>query len=258
MKNNKFYLLSILVISLTLLSFSSKEIEKRFVQLDKSLYASKYELTNKEYRDFLTDLKLTKQTEKYQKCLYDSTKWKVGKESFFEPYEKMYHWHPAYNDYPVVNITKEAAEIYCEWLTKKYNNSKEKTYKNVIFRLPTDLEWKRLAKPLSDNVFPWYGTFPYDYNGIYLTNIKSKHNESGGTVLTDDGGLTTVVVGTYKPNSIGIYDVIGNVAELTKDNSILGGSWDNLIDECGIDKKQTFDLPDPRVGFRIVMEIIEN
>jgi hypothetical protein len=36
-----------------------------------------------------------------------------------------------------------------------------------------------------------------------------------------------------------------------------GGSWDNFIDECTVEKSQTYDGPDPRIGFRIFMEVVE-
>ena len=47
------------------------------------------------------------------------------------------------------------------------------------------------------------------------------------------------------------------MAEYTSDDKIKGGSWDNFIEECLIDKTQNYSVPDPRVGFRLVMEIIE-
>ena len=54
-----------------------------------------------------------------------------------------------------------------------------------------------------------------------------------------------------------IYDVIGNVSEMTSDGKQKGGSWDNYPEECTVDKTQSYTLPDPRVGFRVIMEIIE-
>ncbi len=47
------------------------------------------------------------------------------------------------------------------------------------------------------------------------------------------------------------------VAEMTADGKIKGGSWNNTIDECTIDKTQSITLSSPYVGFRVVMEIIE-
>ncbi|MDZ7649210.1 MAG: hypothetical protein U5K54_19695 [Cytophagales bacterium] len=34
-----------------------------------------------------------------------------------------------YNHYPAVNISFEAANAYCDWLTQQYNNAVERKYK---------------------------------------------------------------------------------------------------------------------------------
>ena len=47
-----------------------------------------------------------------------------------------------YNDYPVVNITAEGAELYCKWLSNltKTNNGK------IVARLPYENEWIKVQK----------------------------------------------------------------------------------------------------------------
>lgn len=240
-------------------SFNFSGSKNNYVNFLDNLYVCKYEVTNVEYREFLNDLKAQKKNDEYSKCLYDSTQWiKKMPVSYNEPMVQLYHWHPAYDNYPVVNISHDAAKLYCEWLTEKYNNSAKKTYKKVVFRLPTVKEWELFADPLPGHNLPWYGNFPYtDAEGkVALANIKVKYL-SGGDDYVFDGGLHTIVVGHYKPNNLGIYDVIGNAAEMTKNDTIKGGSWDNYLDECTIDKSQNYNPPDPRVGFRVVMEVIE-
>ena len=258
---NHFTLMTIVVIAIvSLCATSIPIIKKDFVKFKEKLFASRCEVTNKEYRDFLQDLKSTNQNDKYIKCLYDSTKW-VNKFSLSdnEPMENNYHSHIAYDNYPIVNITLDAAKLYCEWLTNKFNSDSKKEYKKVLFRLPAETEWKMLAAPLPGHNLPWYGNFPYvDAEGkTILTNIKIKDNITDKSNYVFDGGFHTLVAGHYKPNNLGLYDVIGNVSEMTQDGAQKGGSWDNYLEECTIDKTQKYDLPDPRVGFRIIMEVIE-
>jgi hypothetical protein len=51
----------------------------------------------------------------------------------------MYFWHPAYDDYPVVNINYSQATAFCDWRSKLYNNfNKEKGRgKKVKYTLPS-------------------------------------------------------------------------------------------------------------------------
>ena len=250
----------IVILFATLTSAMIMDSRNDYVKVDTKLYASPYEVTNKEYREFLTALKSTGKDEVYSKCLYDSTQW-VQKfpGSFNQPMQDAYHSHPAYNNYPIVNITREAAALYCIWVTEKYNSAAKKKYKKVQFRLPTVTEWKKIAAPLPGHTLPWYGNLPYlsGAENIALANIKVLDYSKGGNNYAFDGGFHTTVVGHYKPNSYGLYDIIGNVSEMTQSDVLLGGSWDNYLDECAIDNSQIYELPDPRVGFRMVMEVIE-
>jgi formylglycine-generating enzyme required for sulfatase activity len=234
---------------------------KNAKEVNKNPYACNHEVTNYEYRLFLTYLKTTKQDSLYKKCFMDTTMWvKDFPYSFNEPMMKMYGWHPAYNDYPAVGMKYEGAVEYCKWLTKVYNEFAERKFKKVIFRLPTEWEWMESAKGMPDMILPWYGAYAYDSKGKYYCNIKC-----GMGNYTDDGGAQTLVNGHYQPNKIGLYDVIGNVAEMAiswdknkKDSVVIkGGSWADEIQDCYITKRQSYKAPGCRVGFRVYMEIVE-
>jgi formylglycine-generating enzyme required for sulfatase activity len=256
--SKKFIILTIAIIAIVSLSATSiPDVKKDFVKFDEKLFAYRCEVTNIEYREFLQDLKATNKSDEYVKCMYDSTQWdKKFPNASMKPMADYSHWHPAYDHYPIVNITLDAAKSYCEWLTNKYNNSPKKRYKKVTFRLPTEAEWKKLAAPFPGNDLPWSGNLPYEggQKKTVLANVKFV-DSIPGTKLND--ALTTIMVGHYKPNSLGLYDVIGNVAEMTQDGKIKGGSWYDLLKDCTTDKTQSYTLPDPRVGFRIIMEITE-
>lgn len=238
-----------------------KKFEKNFVRINDTLYASKKELSNIEYKSFLKRLRIENNMDEYRKCIYDSTLWtKIYNYSFLEPMTVMYHWHPAYDNFPIVNITKEAMTLYCDWVTKKYNNIEKRSFKKVKFRLPTEMEWKTLSSPLPGHNLPWSGDLPYEHKdkgNNYFANIKIWDYKREENNYPFDKGVLTEAIGSYKPNDLGIFDVIGNVSEMTLNGKIKGGSWDNYIKDCGIDKEQNFEVPDPRVGCRLVMEIIE-
>ncbi|MEI6683517.1 MAG: SUMF1/EgtB/PvdO family nonheme iron enzyme [Bacteroidota bacterium] len=253
----RLFQMAIAALSLSLLSAGKMpEVNKEFVKFGDNLFAARHEVTNQEYREFLLDLISTKQADNYLKCIYDSTQWtRKFSNSNQQQHPIIYHSHPAYNRFPIVNITMEGASAYCRWLTDRYNNDEKRTYKKVLFRLPTEREWEKICCPLPGYKLPWPRA---DKNGkTFLANIKVKDSLTGKDNYLIDGGLTTLRVGHYKPNKLGIYDVIGNVSELTSDGKQKGGSWDDCIDDCKVDKTQSYSLPDPRVGFRVIMEIKE-
>ena len=101
---------------------NSKEINKSLVKVNTKLYASKYEVSNKIYSDFILALKQKKEYEKLQIAQIDTLRW-IDKISYNEPYVKYYHSHPAYFNYPVVNVSYDGAQLFCEWLTETYNNN---------------------------------------------------------------------------------------------------------------------------------------
>lgn len=100
--------------------------------------------------------------------------------------------------YPVVHIAYEDALAYCKWANR---------------RLPTEAEWESAAQGsntdniytwgnnfnvLNDNANTWQGVFPVKNDGL-------------------DGFTDVAPVKSFPPNQIGIYDMMGNVWELTSD-----------------------------------------
>lgn len=261
MRKQLFYF--IIVVAIATLSSMKPDTSKNFVKFGDNLFVSKFEVTNGEYKQFINYLKESHELIKVENFLPDSNQWTEKFDTLYNaPYVDFYHWHPAYDNYPIVNISKEAIDNYCSWLTERYNSNQKRKYKKVVFRLPTEKEWVLFSSPLPGHKLPWDGSYPdvidkKSDKAFMLANIKVMDSASGKFNYNQDGALISCKIGSYKPNKIGIYDIIGNVAELTSDNKIKGGSWDNTLEECLIDKTQDYTLPDPRVGFRLVMEIIE-
>jgi formylglycine-generating enzyme required for sulfatase activity len=102
------------------------------------------------------------------------------------------------DNYPVVHIAFEDALAYCKWANRslpteaQWESAAQGTNENMIFTWGNDLNM------LNSNANTWQGVFP----------IK---NES------KDGFEYISPVKSYPPNSIGIFDMTGNVWELTSD-----------------------------------------
>ena len=252
------------LILISIFSFNKKDeikdIDKNFTKITKNLLCSKYEVTNEKYSMFLLDIK---ETELFEKCKYDSTNWTTFYEkSYNKPMEESYHWHPAYNHYPVVNIDYNSANEYCKWLTEQYNSTEKRTYKKVKFRLPTEYEWILATQSMSDAKLPWYGNKAYNKENKYMSNIKYKVNGTKGktTAYNDrnDKAMFMTIKGEFPANELGIYDIICNVSEMIAEKGkAKGGNWNSYISDCYIDQVQEYTESNPEIGFRVFMEIIE-
>ncbi len=230
-----------------------KQIEKNQILLKDKVYLSKYETSNAEYRHFLENLSRSKQFDLVKVATYDSSLW-VSKfpNAHNDPMKNLYHSNSAYDRYPAVNISFDAAKAYCQWLTHQYNMQRKRRYTQVLFRLPTEQEWIEAAT--SRGKYPVSG-FPDDKikneKECYLVNLKA------GDEYAADGSFHTATVDSYLHNELGFFNMFGNVAEMTSKKGIAkGGSWYNTFEESKFKNNIKYDGADPGIGFRIVMEVI--
>ncbi len=138
--------------------------------------------------------------------------------------------HKAGTNYPVENITLDDAKEFCSFLTLKESNLPQQW----SYTLPTEQQWMYLAAGTDTNE----------------ANILETHL-----------GNTTNVA-SFKPNRLDLYDVFGNVCELTatawsldaKVHVYKGGSFDRnkstlTPDWLGYIPKP----PNKSIGFRVVL-----
>jgi len=128
-----------------------------------------------------------------------------------ETYMRLYFNHPNYDDYPVVGVSWEQANAFCAWRTEYLLSGLGAQAKYIQrYRLPTEAEWEFAARGRENNRYPWKVSGSKDDEGCYYANFKPERGN-----YTKDGSLITTKVGSYKPNSNGLFDMAGNVAEWT-------------------------------------------
>ncbi len=144
----------------------------------------------------------------------DTTAWVNDFDNAYnEPYVRLYFSHGGYSDYPVVGVSWEQANAFCNWRTDYLRRSlgKEGVYVEP-YRLPTEAEWEYAARAgIIENKYPWDGDMPLtEDKGCFYANFKPQDGN-----YVKDGHLITSKVGTYSPNDFGLYDMAGNVSEWT-------------------------------------------
>jgi formylglycine-generating enzyme required for sulfatase activity len=113
-------------------------------------------------------------------------------------------------NHPVACVSWDDAQAYVAWLNAQTQG--------MGYRLLTEAEWEYAARAGSSTVYPW-GDDPHRgchySNGVDQTSL-AKYPTWVATTC-NDGALNTAPVGSYRPNTFGLYDMIGNVAEWVQD-----------------------------------------
>lgn len=130
-----------------------------------------------------------------------------------------HHWlNPGFAQtgrHPVVCVNLADAEAYARWLSARTGRA---------FRLPSSAEWEYAARAGTRTTF-WWG----DTAGAALcrnANIAGQEraradgrdgSDRASYATCNDGHAFTATVGSYRPNPWGLYDMLGNVWEWTRD-----------------------------------------
>ena len=116
-----------------------------------------------------------------------------------------------------------------------------------------------------DVLYPWYGAYyyrrkPQNHLGCFLGNFKVTYVEKpcSFTRVAFDGWTMMARTASYFPNNMGLYDVVGNVAEMIDEKGkACGGSWNDLPSASTLHSIKSYRKPDSSIGFRIFMDVIE-
>jgi formylglycine-generating enzyme required for sulfatase activity len=245
--------------------------------LDDKLLVDAYELSNLDYRIYESWVLATFGEQVYQKCLPDTSVWRS--QAGGEVFAKNYHRHPAFDNYPVVGLTYEQVTEYAKWrsdrvseiiLTKKNILKKEgEPFKNeaALKKYVEALDkMKDIALPqyrlLTPEEWSFYATAnaPSDY-GIDENNkkIQAARKEAlplfnyhvGAEMKKNDPLLSPV--NAFLPNNFKLYNMVGNVAEMTATKGVSkGGSFIHNLEDCKISKDIAYEKPENWLGVRFV------
>jgi formylglycine-generating enzyme required for sulfatase activity len=144
-------------------------------------WMSAYEITHDQFGIFFKDESITQGSKvdaiTRPTAQYIDLSWNMGKDGGF----------------PVNSMSQDAALMFCRWLYKKTG---------IFYRLPTEAEWEYACKAGSKTIYPFGNDAELlDQYAWFEKNSDSKYQK----------------VGLKKPNALGLYDMLGNVAEWTLD-----------------------------------------
>lgn len=218
-----------------------------------AFYIDQFEVTNADYRAYLAELS----SEEREAALPDSTLWAEARSP--ETWG-VYFRGRLFQEYPVVGVNWDQAEAYCQAQGG---------------RLPTEAEWEYAARAgHMGDIYPWEGFSTRDENGDFLANYQPREGYPA------DGYAFTSPVGAFPPNDWGLYQMVGNVAEWTRDaytpsyedisdfnpyyqneeekrRVVRGGSWASTAYFIGVGVRSTQPREEAsiNIGFRCVREV---
>jgi hypothetical protein len=149
--------------------------------------------------------------------------------------------HPAYRDFPMVNVTPAQAATFCKWradmvklylaLNVKDSADYEKKYEKIIrYRLATHAEWEAAVKK---------------------ANINFSEHEDYGYLWTDP--LVPVSYYDQKKYDFPFYSFPEHLSEIIANDSIVQLNWQDNAGQA--DFVRPFEGISPGVGFRCVCEV---
>lgn len=164
-------------------------------------------------------------------------------------------------DHPVVNVSRNDAERFCEWLSGREGR---------LYRLPTEAEWERAARAGGSGRYP----FGSDEVLIGRANLADRtladklRSDAAAKLPTKclpdpDGFPFTAPVGRLQPNGYGLFDMYGNVREWCRpmtgtDPVARGGSfWDHWIPYVLSRHPHQADFCTYDAGFRVCAEVAD-
>jgi formylglycine-generating enzyme required for sulfatase activity len=251
---------------------AGQERPQHQVKITRSFYLGAYEVTVKEFAEFVKAAKYKTDAE----ILENGEGYEPGARALKQ--RPFFNWNnPGFDQtelHPVVNVSWKDAVEFCRWLSQK---------EKKIYRLPTEAEWEYACRA---------GTKTRLYNGdshqllklianVADRDLSAKINpKQHAWEAWNDGHAFTAPVGNFQANDWGLHDMLGNVFEWCQDwydpevyqrglmvdptgapngiqRVVRGGSWFQLLEACRCAYRDGCDPLAVRadLGFRVVCEV---
>jgi hypothetical protein len=141
---------------------------------------------------------------------------------------------------PVTAISFEQAKRYCLWMESRVNSNQGR---KVNIDLPTDSIYFMVI-PSMDSINSRECSL-FNYVNCDCTGDANEHD-----------GEHLVKADAYFPTYAGIYNLLGNAAEMTHEKGkAMGGSFRHYAKYAYSDYKQVYDGPEDWLGFRYVVTL---
>ena len=214
---------------------------KREYEVDVApFYISRHEVTNREYIAFWLTLQDAKLLNAYMSRVLLSRGSNLTKNAWNRNGKTISEIDL---DKPVVGISREAAQAYCEWIGR---------IRKRPCRLPTVEEWEKAARGTDGRLYPWGNSFMKDFA---FTHENAEARKTFG--LWAKPGSFPADVSPY-----GVFDMAGNVREWTATDfpdgegvfpQIKGASSSTTSRYLPLERADDTAVAPSDVGFRYVM-----
>lgn len=178
----------------------------------KAFNLSKYEVTIKQFKQFAAATNYIPNQHCWRYMNEGGGQFKVGYDvtlgNWLTPEYAPSDFHP------VMCVSWDDATAYLQWLSQQTGKK---------YRLATEAEWEYAARAGSTTKYSFgdddkdlcqYGNI-FDESGMRAFVRDKEYKKKD--MACDDGAEYTTVVGMYKPNVFGVYDMIGNISEWVED-----------------------------------------
>ncbi len=156
-------------------------------------------------------------------------------------------------------ISWNDTQAFCDWLNKKCPG-------RYLVRLPGEAEWEYACRAGSTTKYH-FGDDPEkfpEYDNVADATLAKTNGGAIDGIEGSDGFAGTSLVGTFKPNAFGLYDMHGNASEWCQDTygrhsdlPTTNNSIQTMASDHHVTKGGAYDFTVMRLPLSLPLEILE-